>query len=446
MILRTAARVFIWMFFILIIDQVLTLAGYKFRLPVRPVLIYAVIAVGLFAAAVQIERGLAPLKEAQLFFAAFVALVMLGAAMYRGEDVGPDFGGALSVAYNRPSNLGYAIWPAVNLVACAGLFLLGRHREFRRTIIVAAFTALILQVSAMEADMWWPAIFGDANGRAGGLAQNANVAALLVTMLVSLMLPAFAGERLYPFAAYAVMLAAAAVLFSQSKSGGLGAVLCIACFIFAARQSGMRWPHPVFTASLAVVIAGTIWLSPVLNPTQQQIERHQVEIEKKLAEPSEGRLPAAKLDGPVSLSERIESRTSIDESAELRRKALTFYFGILREHPLGMGTGFTNKFVTGPHNEWLKLAVDEGILAPLLLTIIIFGAAWRAIKITRLRRFSIAELQRIVEIRSPALLSIALLSLVGSSFYHTAFVEPLIPAALAIGLAFASNEPDHTAG
>jgi hypothetical protein len=128
-------------------------------------------------------------------------------------------------------------------------------------------------------------------------------------------------------------------------------------------------------------------------------------------------LPAATLDAPVSLSERLKSRSSIDESAGLRWEALTFYSDIFKDHPLGLGTGFTNKFATGPHIEWLKLAVDEGILAPLLLMLMLGGAAWRAIMT-----------------RSPALLSITPMALLGSLLSHTVLVDPLIPAALTIAL------------
>ncbi len=87
-----------------------------------------------------------------------------------------------------------------------------------------------------------------------------------------------------------------------------------------------------------------------------------------------------------------------------------------------MGTGFTNKFVTGPHNAWLKLAVDEGIFAPILLMIMLAAASWQAIKA-----------------RSPALLPIVLIAWLASFLYHTTVVDPIIPTALAIGLGMARS-------
>lgn len=114
----------------------------------------------------------------------------------------------------------------MNLLTGVALFIMAGRKQLHRTIVLAAFTALIIQVAAMEADMWWPAIFGDANGRAGGLAQNANIAALLVVTLASLTLST-------RYAPYAVMLAVAGVLLSQSKAGGGAACVLEAAFLFA---------------------------------------------------------------------------------------------------------------------------------------------------------------------------------------------------------------------
>ena len=217
----------------------------------------------------------------------------------------PDFGAKLLVESARPSGRGYVVWPALNLIACAGLYLLARHERFNRTIVAAAFAALILQALAMEADKWWPAIFGDPNGRAGGLAQNANMAALLVIVLASLTLPVILGDRLNRFAFYAVMIAAAAVLFSQSRTGGICLVVYIACFGFAARNSEIRWPHPAFIVGFVTAIAGTIWFSPVLNPTPHQIEKSR-ELAVATKNNKTSSLPHANLDSPIPLTERIE--------------------------------------------------------------------------------------------------------------------------------------------
>lgn len=432
------AKTSIWAFFLLIVDETLVLAGAKFELPLHPIFFYGVIGVGLFVTATLIDGTLEHLKDVRLFFVAFAILVVLGCAMYRGEGVGPDFNGLLLVESYRPSNAGYTLWPALNLFAGAGLYLLARHEQFRQTIIAAAMAALILQAAAMEADMWWPAIFGDANGRAGGFAQNANVAALLVTILACLMLPALPGDRPNRFCIYAIMMAFAVVLLSQSRFGGIAALTCLASFIFAVRKSAMAWPAPAFTVCLVAGLVGTIWLSPVLNATAEQIESARIAratLIKKQAKQDDSvkfQLPPATLDAPVTLTERIESRASMDGSVELRRKALAFYFEILKDNPFGIGTGFTNKFVTGPHNVWLKLAVDEGFIGPILLLILLAGASWQAIKT-----------------RSPALLAIMPIAWITSVFFHTMVVDPIILPAIAIGLGMlrtSTATPNDVAG
>lgn len=417
------AKASIWAFFLLIVDETLTLAGFKFELPIHPIVFYGLISAGLFVTATLIDGTLEHLKDAGLFFVAFAILVILGCAMYRGEGVGPDFNGLLLVESYRPSNAGYMLWPVLNLFAGAGLYLFARHKEFRQTIIAAAMAALILQASAMEADMWWPAIFGDANGRAGGFAQNANVAALLVTILACLMLPALPGDRPNRFCIYAIMIAFAVVLLSQSRFGGVVALTCLASFIFAVRKSAMAWPAPAFTVCLVAGLVGTIWLSPTLNPTADQIESAKIAraaLMQKHAKHDDSvkfQLPPGTLDAPVTLTERMESRASMDGSVELRRNALAFYFKILKDNPFGIGTGFTNKFMTGPHNVWLKLAVDEGFIAPILLLILLAAASWQTIRT-----------------RSPALLAIMPIAWITSVFFHTLVVDPIILPAIAIGL------------
>ena len=61
---RVNHRLLIWSFFILIIDQTLVLAASRYGLPIQPIIPYGAIAVGLFFAAVWIERGISPLKDA----------------------------------------------------------------------------------------------------------------------------------------------------------------------------------------------------------------------------------------------------------------------------------------------------------------------------------------------------------------------------------------------
>src|SRR4051794_39936398 len=417
----------IWSFFILIIDHTLVLAASSYGFPVQPVGIYAAIAVGLFVAAVWMERGISPLKDARLFFFCFATLAILGAIMYRGEGAGPDFGAALLPAVETPPKIGYAVWPAINVLAGASLYMLVRRDEYRRTIINAAFVALIIQAAAMEVDMWLPTIFTGSRGRSAGFAQNPNDAAFVVTALAALLLPVASGEKLHRFATYGVMIAVAAVLFSQSRTGLICAVLLVIGLVVAARMaSSLPKAHPALVVSYVGLIVATLALSPVLNVTDEQIRERNVkhaELAKQNTSGAQGKPTAENLGDPnidgavVTMQERLRARTSFDSSSNLRLTAILFYAGIIKEHPFGLGTGFTNKFATGPHNIWLKLAADEGIGAAILFTLMLGAAWWQAAKT-----------------RSPILLCFSAIAMVAALFSQTTIVNPVIPTLLALAL------------
>ncbi|MFB9265872.1 O-antigen ligase family protein [Bradyrhizobium erythrophlei] len=413
-----AAKSFVWAFFILIVDQAVTVMSSKYGIAIKPVYFYTVIALGLLISALLIEKGDRSLLTDKAFFLSFLGIVLIGIIMYRGEITGPDFGAMVSYPANVPSHIGYVVWPALNLAASAGLYLLARRAAFRSTIVVAALAALVLQIGTMEADMWWAALFGDANGRAGGLAQNANVAALLVTVLASLTI----STRIAP---YAVMLTLAGVALTQSKTGALIAGILLLCLLCSDRRALMNRRALAFGAGVAFLLLGTVLFSPVLNPSPQVI----AEAASKVVQPDSHQLPAAKLDRPLSLEARIEARTSLDESASLRWSAIGFFLGLLKEHPFGLGTGFTNKFATGPHNTFLKLAVDNGVVSSPLLLLLLSAATWRA-----------------YVTRSAQLTCLSLIAWVASMLYHTFMVDPITLPALAASLGIAGSKAIAVAG
>lgn len=404
------AKAFIWAFYLLIGDQALISLGSKFTvLPIKPTYAYAVIALGLLTSGAALHRGLRPLKSALSFFAPFAALVLLIAATYRGENPGPDFGYPVMLnAILYPTSLSYAIWPALNLITCAGLFLLALRDELRSTIILAAFTALCLQVGTMEVDMWFRGLFGDMNGRAGGLAQNANVAALLLVFLGSLCLR----TRLAPFA---VTLVVFGVVISQSRSGMIAAAPFVACYLFDAKHRYFSSKAAALAGALLAVLAVTITFSPILHPSAEVVAVY--EARRETMPLINGHNRPAKLDGQLSLEERIEARSSVDESASLRVEAFKFFAGVLKDHPAGIGTGFTNKFVTGPHNTFLKVAVENSIAAPFLLFAMLSWITWRAAS-----QFASRQI------------SLAVAAWVTTMFYHTSMIDPIMLPALAVGL------------
>jgi hypothetical protein len=450
--MRSFAKLSIWLFFLLIFSNAVVITAAKYGdLPGRPIYYYAPIAAGLLIAAA-LSDGLRDLLNEKLFFGVLIGLAVIGLLMYRG-DAGPDFGGKVSYPLYVPSRIGTAIWPILNLASAAALYVFARNQKHRPTILCAAFATLALLALTMEADLWWPGIFGDPNGRAAGLAQNANSAALLLVVLASFFLPFGKGERSNFAASYVVLIAFAAVLFTQSKTGLAMAGILVASFALAKKQgSSGGLPRLGFVAAYLAVLLVTVSLSPVLHGTvpfpkpmingvQLAGVSEPVAANQSLPSPTPTPTPSAPrsptpeepehfnsptaTDAPMPLAERLRSRASIDDSSNLRWNAFLFYTGILIDHPTGLGTGFTNKFVTGPHNSFLKLAVDNSILAALLLVVVLGGVTWRAFKI-----------------RSPQLISLSLIAWVAAMFHHTIMVDPIVVPALAIGLGFSSRQAD----
>ncbi len=414
-----AAKAFIWAFFLLVALPTVTMANTKFGIPVKPSLSYAVIAVGLAVAAMLGRKDVA-FRGARTFFFAFAILVVTGGIMYRGEFIAHGYDVPMLVD-SIPSNIGYVMWPALNLVAALGLFCLANDSRYRRTIVNAAFTALVLQGLTMEADMWWPAIFGDPNGRGGGIAQNANVAAILVVVLTSLLLPTRLGEHFDSYAIPAMLLMIVSVLLSQSRAGLIAGAICLTCFGVAGLKGKMRVPSFALGAAVLAALICTVWLSPVLNTTPEQVaQRQQERLNNAAARAKAGDLAPAIVDTPITLQERFETR--LFESVGVRLRAFGFFLGLAKDRPFGFGTGFTNGFQTGPHNTFLKLAVDEGILAALCLVVMLCATTVRAIRM-----------------RSPALLSISMTVWVAASLSHTVAIDPFFTPALAIGLGSVSD-------
>jgi hypothetical protein len=413
--LSSAARFLIWSFFILIFSNALGILAGKFGiLAGKPVYYYAAISLGLLVTALA-TQDLRLLRGDWPFFALWAALVVLGAVMFR-NGAGPDFGARIALPLYIPSPAGYVIWPALNLAAGAGLYLYTRSEAFYPTIRSALFVTFLLQGFTMIIDMWWPATFGDPNGRAAGLAQNANQAALSVSLLATLMLPVRRRDT-FNIAAPSVIVALALLVLAQSRAGFVMGAILVVALVFARRAIG-RFPIK-FAASALVILLATVAISPVLNGT--------VDFPRPMVGGTTGTTTTidtshfnepTTLDRPISLIDRIKERISLDEAASERRAAMAFYLDILRRHPGGLGTGFANKFVVGPHNEFIKLAVDNGLLASALFFALLIYVAWRAFKE-----------------RSPLLGSLALIAGVASMLYHTLMVDPIVLPALSIGLA-----------
>jgi uncharacterized membrane protein YhfC len=75
---------------------------------------------------------------------------------------------------------------------------------------------------------------------------------------------------------------------------------------------------------------------------------------------------------------------------------------------------------------WVKSAVDEGIAAAILFTLMLGAACWQAVKT-----------------QSPVFLCVSAIALTAALLSQTVIVNPLIPTVLAIGMGMAQVRPQR---
>lgn len=374
---RNAARLLIWSFFLLIFSRVLEFFAFSYESPVRPVAVYAAIAGGFLLLSV---------KRIQIdpFLCLLGIIVAIGFWQYRGEGVVEFPSELLSDVQPRPSHISYAVWPLLNLVAAVGLFSLVNEEDFQKTVRDAAFATLCLLMASMIVDFFWPHIFHDIpNGRASGLAKNPNTAAMMAATLAALMLPR-TGERL-PYQTWiSIGIAVLAAIMSGSRSGQL---------------------------AVGVVAATGLWTHCQYHPSRRAIIGW-----------------GAVLCG-LCIAIVYFQMVRID-SSNLRLHAAGIFLDAALGNPSGFGTGATNDYVTGPHNTFLKLMVESGVVSAVLMLLLMGYISYSA-----------------YSSRSPRSVAVVSVAWIAVLFSHTALVEPLAMAAVAItavkGVALVSLRRDE---
>jgi O-antigen ligase len=340
----------------------------------KPTVIYGVLAGTLLGTA--LSRGASGKRLSKAFqlatFGSFAVIVLLSFSMYRGEGAGPDIQPLLPVGI--PTNISYAIWPTLNLTACLGLYLLGRSPDLRSIIRGAALIAFSVLLASIVWDLIWPAYFGDTYGRAGGIAQNSNNAALVIVFLACILL-GYGREGLSVLMAMIV-----AVALTQSRSGMLAAVAVAAIYLWSQRGAWRVVVTRRFAAAAGaalLALTALAYLSPTLNPSEQELaSRDALRAKLDRAHAGAGEAPTSDYELPMTLKERFSRRLSFDDSMRERSEVLHRYVEVIRARPFGTATGYTNKFRTGPHNTILKLAVDLGIPAALCLILLLLTITW----------------------------------------------------------------------
>jgi hypothetical protein len=433
---RIAAQGIIWAFFLLIFSKVFEMAAQKLGSPVRPVLVYAAtcaLAGALGASA--IWRGGFRISTAEIaYFASFAALAVLMLAGYSGEQIGPDFGHRLihplEMHIKMPSNISYAIWPALNFAMASSLFLFARTMNLWSTILCAALAAFALQIVTMLADITWPGAFGlfpQVTGRAAGLARNANSAAVMIACLVALYLPVTPYERLSKRALCTLLVAIPAFVAAGSRMGWLLCAVLIVIALLAqitAARSG-RVASFFLAAFVAVPIITLLAPSLAARPEVAQSPPMTSAIKMSSEDTEAQQHPQGAL--PTMLIRRIGASLDpqSDPSLKERLDDFLFFLRVALDHPLGLGTGFSNKYEIGPHNTALKLWVDNGLAAA-------------ALYLGLLLIMTCVAIMR----RSPALSAFSLIAIIVGNLSHTTFVEPQVFVLFAAVLGAITRGPD----
>ena len=413
-LVRVGALLAIWTYFILIQSDLLEFAGSRMGAHVRPVMVYAAICGLAVATALAVvvrlgeQRIVNSTRGARIYLLSFYALVCVIGFAYRGEGLGPEFGMPVLPPSAQPSAASYAVWPILNLLMAASLFVLVRFLGVWRNILIAAFVVLCAQVATMAVDFVVPGTFGQLNGRPGGLSQNANAAALACAMTSALLLPTFRATPWPRAATIALTMSVPAVLASFSR-GGIAAMLVVVLLaIWAQMAIGLPSPRRVAkVAAIAVIVLIPLGLaSPMVRAVSPTLwaTAPAGRLGPQASMPAQDVKSAAQLQ----IEERARNAFVLDDvSTRERRKAFSDYFQIALAHPFGIGTGYSNKFFIGPHNMLLKLWVDNGFVSVGLFLVMLLSLAW-----TGLRK------------KSPMLLGVTAVAWAGSMLTHTALADP----------------------
>jgi hypothetical protein len=415
----------IWTYFILIASKALEFSAFHGS-PIRPFHVYAVL-IAASAATLAINRPRVTKAELATL-ANFAALCFMMVA---------SLGGSESFSF------GLALWPIANLLMAIAMFSFCRRGL---DITAAVQAALVIQLAAIFIDMWFPATFAEWAGRPAGLPQNANNGALLVAFLLALLLPARLGLAPSRAMLYGVIASAPLVLVTLSKSGVLFYLVVLAAFAVS------QWfaptivkPRAIFLAGFTSVVILTACLAPTLHePWAIALWRDRIGIsapdilpapinaaaarladELRVSKPPEVLtqdkvIEATSSEAPVTQEALSESMKAADVTTDLRLNAARSFLQDGLQHPIvGLGTGYTIQFKTGPHNTFILLFVEQGVFAVMLFFMMM--AVLTGIAINR---------------RSPMLLALTVIGWGDAMLSHTMLIEPwfIVFAGAALGM------------
>jgi O-antigen ligase len=227
-------------------------------------------------------------------------------------------------------------------VLCA---LTGNTKSFRLGAIASATVVLIANAALNYWEWSNPGYFSTVEGRSAGLLGNANVAAYSISLLLGAILATGVPRA---FAYGLITIAAIGIFFTLSRGGAISWILVVGVYIlitFEARARSLALAFVLLAASSSVIFY--LISSMGLSATSADV-RSRFDL----------------------FSGRIESLDINDSSrVDLFWEGVE---GIKKEPIVGYGTFGGSGFIFRPHNEFLGVWLDNGIIGIALFVSAIF--------------------------------------------------------------------------
>ena len=313
-------------------------------------------------------KGVLPIRPT-LVFAATIALLPLSWLLRGGLGLHPSLNAAV-IRRNAPVlgslfflvllMLGGVLLPHSNLqgggtlvflaafhaVAAVLLLLSTAEPVVRRWLPTGLTLGLLLVLGSLALDFIRPTHPHELRGRAAGVAMNPNAAAFLLVILTSAILDFRRFRRRDLF----IFLLALIGVFATFSRGGFVLLILLLLVYFAAHSwqgRGDRRTHLKLMGTVAILVAVFLLAAQLVQVTAGAFAGSAVVRVLQL------------LSGDVTALLGDATRSGL----------VTEYLDKARQRPLlGFGTGYTFTQPLGPHNIYLRLWVENGILGFLSYT------------------------------------------------------------------------------
>ncbi|MCB0329014.1 MAG: O-antigen ligase family protein [Bdellovibrionales bacterium] len=213
---------------------------------------------------------------------------------------------------------------------------------------------LLLLIASMTYELWNPGYFSTEESRPAGFAGNSNFGALAANMMCASILSYGRAGSVKRDMAW-LMATGMGVLMTQSRSGLLGFLALLIYYLFHYIRSRPFTPGELLKFLVAVTfgVVLTGWTMLYIFEDSGLFK-----------------------DRKTRFDTFMESGETDDGSAESRLRRARYAVTKITEAPLiGHGTAFTRSYKGQPHNIYLQIWVNYGLIG-LSLWLFILGSAW----------------------------------------------------------------------